>query len=317
MSLNMDEDAPRKRTTRSTTAGNKQKGKKGSGQQAKPASATHIPHVDGSEGVAEEDENEVMAMAQMEKVREEIKALEAQKEALVKGIAEASVAAAASLPMVERPPPKTNIQVGMRLSDDKPRYDAIRRLVRELVAAAGINWELPWAEIPARKKAKLYQAAREQAPYLKRFSNDWATEALAKQLLKNKQGHSYRRGYLDVPAKYAYLKENAAKKYRGRRSARATPALQLGSDGEEGIDQDDSRESTNMSMVATGSKSKRAAPVTVARKKQKLNTGTAKTHSNSRANEKQKASQKASSGSMESESEDVESSDNDEVDVEE
>ena len=32
------------------------------------------------------------------------------------------------------------------------------------------------------------------------------------QLLKNKQSHSYHCGYLEVPEKYAYLKDNAAKK---------------------------------------------------------------------------------------------------------
>ncbi|KAH9012177.1 hypothetical protein EDB84DRAFT_1645184 [Lactarius hengduanensis] len=295
MPLNMDEDAPQKRATRSTAAGNKQKGKKKPGQQAKPASATHTPPVNGSpgQGVAEEDENDIMA--QMEKAKEELKALKAQKEALTKEITEASTVAAASLPKIERPRRGTNIQDGMRLSDDKPRYHAIRRLVTDLVAAAGINWEVRWADIPASKKAKLYQAAREQAPYLKRFSNDWATEALAKQLLKNKRGHSYRSGYLEVPAKYAYLKDNAAKRRpRGRRGALATPALQLDSDDEGGTN--GSHELADTSAVATGSKSKRAASVTVAtqqpRKKQKSNTGTAttaKTRFSLRASEKQRA----------------------------
>lgn len=47
---------------------------------------------------------------------------------------------------------------------------------------------------------------------MSRYVNDWATEAVAKQYMKNRRGHSYRRGYLDPPAKYAYLKENAAKR---------------------------------------------------------------------------------------------------------
>ncbi|KAH9015453.1 hypothetical protein EDB85DRAFT_2156673 [Lactarius pseudohatsudake] len=94
----------------------------GPGQQAKPASATHTPPVNGSpsQGVAEEDENDIMA--QMEKVKEELKALKAQKEALTKEITEASTVVAASLPKIERPRSGTNIQDGMRLSDDKPRY---------------------------------------------------------------------------------------------------------------------------------------------------------------------------------------------------
>jgi hypothetical protein len=54
--------------------------------------------------------------------------------------------------------------------------------------------------------------AHEEAPFLKKFSNDWPTQALTMQLLKNKRGYSYCRGYLNVPNKYAYLKGNAAKK---------------------------------------------------------------------------------------------------------
>ena len=47
---------------------------------------------------------------------------------------------------------------------------------------------------------------------MKRFANDWPTQALAMQLLKNKWSHSYCCGYLEVQEMYAYLKDNAAKK---------------------------------------------------------------------------------------------------------
>jgi hypothetical protein len=53
----------------------------------------------------------------------ELKALEAQKEVLTKEVTE--VTAAASVPKVERPQ-GVSIQVGMGLSDNKPKYDAIR-----------------------------------------------------------------------------------------------------------------------------------------------------------------------------------------------
>ncbi|KAH9032361.1 hypothetical protein EDB83DRAFT_2319122 [Lactarius deliciosus] len=292
------------------------KGKKGPGQQAKPVSATHTPPVNGSQGVAEEGVNDIMA-----ETEKELKALKAQKEALTQEITEASAVATASLPKIERLSKGTNIQNRMGLLDDKPRYHAIRCLVTDLVAAAGINWEVRWAEIPASKKAKLYQAVRDQVPYLKRFSNDWATEALAKQLLKNKRGHSYRSGYLEVPEKYAYLKVNAAKRRpRGRRGARATLALQLDSDDEGGTN--DSHELADTSAVTTGSK--RAASVTVAtqqpRKKQKSNTGTAttaKTRFSLRANEKQKESQESEAGGYAGESDEDVESDNNEVDTEE
>lgn len=39
---------------------------------------------------------------------------------------------------------------------------------------------------------------------------DWATKEIVKQFLKNKRRNHYRNGWLDVPAKYAYLKNNAS-----------------------------------------------------------------------------------------------------------
>ena len=117
-------------------------------------------------------------------------------------------------------------------------------------------------------------------PFLKRFVQDWATQALAMQLLKNRQCHSYCCGYLEVPNKYAYLKDTATKrKSQGSQSTKATPQL----DGEERVDGN----STDGSIVAsgkafdsTGSRLKHVAPVPVAaqqpRKKQKTTRSTAK-----------------------------------------
>ena len=47
---------------------------------------------------------------------------------------------------------------------------------------------------------------------LDRYEQDWATEGLARQYLKNKRSYGYRQGRLDVPAKYEYLKNNAAQR---------------------------------------------------------------------------------------------------------
>jgi hypothetical protein len=40
--------------------------------------------------------------------------------------------------------------------------------------------------------------------------NDWATKEIVKQFTKNKQRNHYQNGWLDVPVKYAYLKNNAS-----------------------------------------------------------------------------------------------------------
>jgi hypothetical protein len=110
--------------------------------------------------------------------------------------------------------------------------------------------------------------AREEAPYLKRFANDWATQALAMQLLKNKRAHSYRRGYLEVPERYAYLKETAAKRREGHRSRTTSPL-----DNNEGTS--DGHKQTAVTLAVTsGSKRKAQAATQQPRKKQKAATGT-------------------------------------------
>lgn len=153
---------------------------------------------------------------------------------------------------------------------------------------------------------------------MKGFVDDWPTQALAMQLMRNKRGHSHHCGYLDVPTKWAYLKENLAKKKkRGSRNARVTPQLSVGgSEGEgEGDDKGTNKQSTDRSAITSGSRSRRAdrpavasglrfkcaAPATTGawepalRKKQKV--------WNTRSTAKGKGKQKASSVEAEDEAE--------------
>lgn len=54
--------------------------------------------------------------------------------------------------------------------------------------------------------------ARGRHPILAKYANDWATEEIVKQFVKNKRRYAYRNGWLDVPEKYKYLKTNSAKR---------------------------------------------------------------------------------------------------------
>jgi hypothetical protein len=45
-----------------------------------------------------------------------------------------------------------------------------------------------------------------------RYEQDWATEGLARQYLKNKRSYNYRQGLIDIPDKYQYLRGNAAQR---------------------------------------------------------------------------------------------------------
>ncbi|KAF7347088.1 hypothetical protein MVEN_01462800 [Mycena venus] len=94
---------------------------------------------------------------------------------------------------------------------DGQKYKGIQRSLRDLTHQGGVNWEKQWSDISAEVKGKIF-AARERHPILARFHNDWATEDIIKQYIKNKRGHAYRNEWLEVPAKYNYLKANAAKR---------------------------------------------------------------------------------------------------------
>lgn len=115
-----------------------------------------------------------------------------------------------------------------------------QRHIHELTLNARINWEVPWAQIPAQDKVSLYQVvriyqvmvrhgadnleipkARERHPILGQYVNDWATEELVKQYIKNKRKHAYAKRYIDVPDKYNYLKHNASKRSTAPRASRA------------------------------------------------------------------------------------------------
>lgn len=67
--------------------------------------------------------------------------------------------------------------------------------------------------------------ARERNPIFKRYQNDWATEALVKQYVKNKRRRGYSKGWLEVPDKYAYLKANASKRNSAPRKKRVQGAI--------------------------------------------------------------------------------------------
>ncbi|KAJ6609948.1 hypothetical protein B0H10DRAFT_1954244 [Mycena sp. CBHHK59/15] len=125
-----------------------------------------------------------------------------------------------ALQSILRPPSSAgtnfNIQYAMGLgrnTKDRVQYKTIQRNLRDLALKAGINWEIPWADTSAEAKGKLFAAAHTRHPYLEQFHNDWATEEIVKQYMKNKRNNAYRNQWLEVPSKYAYLMANSAKRH--------------------------------------------------------------------------------------------------------
>ncbi|KAJ7831277.1 hypothetical protein B0H13DRAFT_1915499 [Mycena leptocephala] len=76
-----------------------------------------------------------------------------------------------------------------RSAADEEAYKCLLRNMRDLALDAHIDWKVPWKQIPVDQKASLFEVARTRHPYLAKFENDWATEELVEQFIKNRRNH--------------------------------------------------------------------------------------------------------------------------------
>ncbi|KAF9023217.1 hypothetical protein BDZ89DRAFT_1136855 [Hymenopellis radicata] len=112
-------------------------------------------------------------------------------------------------------------------SAHKKQYRALLRNIRDLSLAARLRWDVEWREVPVAEKANLYAVVREQHPIMKRYVNDWATEAIVTQYFRNKRKHNYELGTLEVPERFTYLKNNSDKRDpNGSRRKKADEVLE-------------------------------------------------------------------------------------------
>ncbi|KAG5649488.1 hypothetical protein H0H81_003542 [Sphagnurus paluster] len=82
---------------------------------------------------------------------------------------------------------------------------------------AGLNFSI-------QAGMRLDRSAKKRHTYKAlQYVNNWATEELTKQYLKNKRNHAYKMGYIECPAGYDHLKENASKRSNAPRGKRARP----------------------------------------------------------------------------------------------
>jgi hypothetical protein len=100
--------------------------------------------------------------------------------------------------------------------------------IHDITPPSQINWEVLWSQVQPKEMATLFDVvslkksvvilhphglkAREGNPIFKCYQNDWATEELVKQYVKNKWQRGYDQCWLEVPEKYAHLKVNASKR---------------------------------------------------------------------------------------------------------
>ena len=57
-----------------------------------------------------------------------------------------------------------------------------------------------------------YLQVHQSIPDMGRYVNDWATEAIIRQWMKNKWSYTVQRGILNVKLKWEYLKNNSSKR---------------------------------------------------------------------------------------------------------
>ncbi|OJT08401.1 hypothetical protein TRAPUB_689 [Trametes pubescens] len=101
----------------------------------------------------------------------------------------------AGLPDIPRPNGNGwSIREAMDL--DRVDYAEIQRTVRSLVIRSQLDWTDDFRRQDADKLATMFRAARKSHPVLRRYINNWATAAIARQYMQNKRKHAYKQGYI-------------------------------------------------------------------------------------------------------------------------
>ncbi|KAI0826956.1 hypothetical protein BC628DRAFT_1418998 [Trametes gibbosa] len=79
---------------------------------------------------------------------------------------------------------------------DHADYAEIQCTIRSLVIRSQLDWTDDFRRQDTDKLATMFRAARKAHPILRRFVNNWATAAIARQYMQNKRKHAYKQGYI-------------------------------------------------------------------------------------------------------------------------
>ncbi|TDL13334.1 hypothetical protein BD410DRAFT_847057 [Rickenella mellea] len=78
-----------------------------------------------------------------------------------------------------------NLMFEMGLGDNKEKYLAIGRSVRDNVSKVGLDKSKPYRDQPAEDLGRLFALVRNEHKFLGKFDNNWPIAELAKQYLRN------------------------------------------------------------------------------------------------------------------------------------
>ncbi|CDO68470.1 hypothetical protein BN946_scf184754.g4 [Trametes cinnabarina] len=85
---------------------------------------------------------------------------------------------------------------------DAAEYGQIRYKIHELVHGAGLVWTLDFRHQDVDKLSRLFHAAAEEFPVLKKYAHHWATAAIAGRYLQNIRRYARIRGVLPPKPRY-------------------------------------------------------------------------------------------------------------------
>lgn len=106
-----------------------------------------------------------------------------------------------------------------------------------------------------------YLQVRQSIPDMGRYINDWATEAIVRQWMKNKRSYAVQKGFLDVKPKWEYLKNNSTKRTDAPRGNGKRKATSQGSSGPAAKKARSAKASPRMSAKGKGKCNSRATAV--------------------------------------------------------
>ncbi|KAG5641000.1 hypothetical protein DXG03_006432 [Asterophora parasitica] len=91
-------------------------------------------------------------------------------------------------------------------------YNYLLAEIWELAMNACLPWDKHWRDISSADKAQFFAVCHQCHPFLAKFHNDWAMEAITCQFFANKRKQGYHKGIIERPENMAYLARNVAKR---------------------------------------------------------------------------------------------------------
>ncbi|KAH9849071.1 hypothetical protein C2E23DRAFT_840672 [Lenzites betulinus] len=121
--------------------------------------------------------------------------LRAQLQAQLEAAGAPHEAGTVNLPEIPRPA-GTGWSIREAMEIDHSDYAEIQRSIRSLVIRSQLDWTDDFRRQDPDKLATFFRAARKAHPVLRRYMNNWATAAIARQYMQNKRKHAYKQGYI-------------------------------------------------------------------------------------------------------------------------